>query len=83
MALTYYLTIDGIVGGSQADGHKGAFDIVDYNFDLSALASSVSSGGGASKATFSPLTVDLDLNSGLTALLGDVAQRRAPRLDRT
>ncbi|MDE5447390.1 hypothetical protein GWG65_40080, partial [Bradyrhizobium sp. CSA207] len=41
-------------------------------FDVSALISATS-GGGTSKPTFSPLTVDLDLNSGLTALLKDVA----------
>ena len=51
-------------GGSQVEGHEGAFEINGFDFDVSALA------GG--KATFSPLTVDLFLRTGLTALLGDV-----------
>src|SRR5215471_12002574 len=73
-AQTYYLTIDGIDGGSTVVGHAGAFAIGDFNFDVSALVSALSGGGGASgKATFSPLTVDLSLASGLTTLLGDVA----------
>src|SRR5262249_60082252 len=63
-----------IVGDSISDGHEGAFDVSDYSFDVSAIVSAASgSGGGSSTTTFSPLTVDLDLNSGLTALLGDIA----------
>src|ERR1043166_9016965 len=74
MTLTYYLTIDGVDGGSQAAGQVGAFVIGDFSFDVSALVSALSGAGGASgKATFSPLTVDLALGSGLTTLLGDVA----------
>src|SRR5262249_26041513 len=69
-AQTYYLTIDGIDGGSNASGHAGAFVIGDFNFDVSALISALSVG----KTTFSPLTVDLTLGSGLTTLLGDVAR---------
>src|SRR5262249_36053894 len=70
MALTYYLTIDGIVGDSRAEHHEGSFQISDYSFDVSALVSALT---GAGIAKFSPLTVDLDLNSGLTALLRDIA----------
>src|SRR3954447_15229549 len=74
MALVYYLTIDGINGGSVSDRHTGAFDVADYNFDVSAIIDTVTGGGGgSSKPTFSPLTVDLDLNTGLTALLKDIA----------
>ena len=62
MALTYYLTIDGLNGGSQAPGHLGAFEINGFDFDVSALM------GGAGK-DFSPLTVDLFLSSGLVGLL--------------
>ena len=53
----------------------GAFDVADYNFDVSAIIDAVTGGGGGggtSKPTFSPLTVDLDLNTGLTALLKDI-----------
>src|SRR5690348_5111997 len=74
MALIYYLTIDGVVGDSTAAGHERSFAISDYSFDVSALVGSLSGGGGgAGKSTFSPLTVDLDLNSGLTTLLEDIA----------
>src|SRR5262249_14409540 len=69
-AQTYYLTIDGVDGGSAA----GALAISDLDFDVSALISATSGGGGAGKTTFSPLTVDLTLGSGLTTLLGDVAR---------
>jgi type VI protein secretion system component Hcp len=41
MSLTYYLTIDGIVGDSVVDGHEGEFQISDYSFDVSALVSAV------------------------------------------
>jgi type VI protein secretion system component Hcp len=73
MALIYYLTIDGVVGDSTAAGHERSFAISDYSFDVSALVSVLGGGGGAGKTTFSPLTVDLDLNSGLTTLLEDIA----------
>ena len=74
-ASTYFLTIDGINGGSVSDRHPGAFDVADYNFDVSAIIDAVTGGGGGggtSKPKFSPLTVDLDLNTGLTALLKDI-----------
>ena len=70
-----FWTIDGINGGSVSDRHTGAFDVADYNFDVSAIIDTVTGGGGgggSSKPKFSPLTVDLDLNSGLTALLKDI-----------
>ncbi|MDE5447392.1 hypothetical protein GWG65_40095, partial [Bradyrhizobium sp. CSA207] len=71
-AAAYFLTIDGVIGDSTRLHHEGAFNVIDYSFDVSALIGATS-GGGTSKPTFSPLTVDLDLNSGLTALLKDVA----------
>jgi type VI protein secretion system component Hcp len=70
MALTYYLTIDGIDGGSQAEGHEGAFEISGYDFDVSSLITAIAGGGAAQgKTDFSPLTVNLDLGEGLTDLL--------------
>lgn len=71
MALIYYLTIDGVVGDSQADGFEGAFTLGDYKIDVSSLISGTTSGGGAGKPVFSPLTVDLDLSSALAVLLKD------------
>jgi VCBS repeat-containing protein len=74
MALVYYLTIDGVVGDSLSDRNKGAFEVANYDFDVTAVISAVTGGGaGSSKPTFSPLTVELELGSGLTALLKDIA----------
>ena len=70
MTLTYYLTVDGVNGGSMNVGYPGAFAISDYSFDVSGLVSAVTGGGGSGgKATFSPLTVELAPGSGLMALL--------------
>src|SRR5882672_4485311 len=66
---TYYLTIDGLNGGSQSLTHPGAFEISTYSFDVSNL---VGAAAGTGKATFSPLVVDFNA-SGVTALLRDVA----------
>jgi len=75
MSLTYYLTIDGIVGDATVDGHQGSFAISDYRFDVSGLMSAVAgAGSGGGTPTFSPLMVDL--NSRLTALLKEVASGR-------
>jgi type VI protein secretion system component Hcp len=41
-AQSYYLTIDGVNGGSAVVGHEGAFAISDYSFDVSALVSALS-----------------------------------------
>ena len=77
MALTFYLSIDGIVGNSLREGYEGAFVVTDYDFDVSALVSTISGGAGStSKSTFSPLTVDLNIGSGLTDLLRDIAGGR-------
>src|SRR5262245_11533583 len=75
MSLTYYLTIDGIDGGSTAPGHEGAFEISSYDFHITLPPGGVigGSGGGSGVAEFSPLTVLLDLGLGSTALLRDLA----------
>jgi Ca2+-binding RTX toxin-like protein len=74
-AHSYFLTIDGIIGGSTVAGHEGAFGIADYSFDINSLvnAATAATGAGAGKPTFSPLTVDLDPGSDIAALLKDVA----------
>jgi type VI protein secretion system component Hcp len=74
MAVTYFLTIDGVDGGALVSGQAGAFEINDFDFDVSALVGAIGgTGGEAGKATFSPLTVDLTPDSGLTTLLDDAA----------
>jgi type VI protein secretion system component Hcp len=74
-AQSYYLTIDGIAGGSTSEGHEGSFDVNGYSFDVSAIVSAMRTGGGSGsgRTEFSPLTVDLDANSGLTSLLQHLA----------
>ena len=74
MSLTYYLTIDGVIGDVTAEDHEGSFLISDYSFDVSAFLTSVAGSGDTTvHKTFPPLMVDLDINSGLTALLKDIA----------
>lgn len=73
VALTYYLTIDGLNGGSKAAGHVGAFAIADdFAFDVSALVAPADQARNTGPADFEPLTVDLLLTSGLTGLLGKI-----------
>jgi type VI protein secretion system component Hcp len=74
--LTYYLTIDGVNGGSVSRDHQGAFEISSFNFDISNLTGAVGSGSGTGKSTFSPLTINLDANSGLAELLRNAATGR-------
>ena len=70
----FYLTVDGIVGNSQREGYEHSIEIAGYSFDVTALASAISGGGGgSSKSTFSPLMIDLNLGSGETDLLKDIA----------
>ena len=77
MAQRYYLTIDGVAGGSARDGHEGAFDVNGYSFDVSAIvAATRGAGGGSGHTTFSPLTVDLDANPAMAQLLNLAASGR-------
>src|SRR5262249_39213611 len=73
----YFLTIDGVAGSSTSEGHRGAFDVHGYDFDVSSIVNAGHGGGaGSSHPTFSPLTVDLNLNSGMTALTAGAASGR-------
>src|SRR5262245_23511471 len=73
--MAYFLKVDGVNGGSIDDQHKGEFDVLSYEFDLSALmATSTSSGGGTGKTTISPLIVDLAATPGLADLITKLAQ---------
>ena len=70
----FYLLIDGVDGGSTAEGHEGWFEIDGFNFDVTnSGANGSGGGGGAGKVTFSPLTVDLALPTSLTDLLAETA----------
>ncbi len=70
----YFLHISGIFGGATDDRHRGDFDVLGYEFDLSAVMSAASgTGGGSGKATISPLIVDLAATPGLADLLQKAA----------
>jgi VCBS repeat-containing protein len=74
----YFMLIDGIDGGSTDAHHQGWFDLNDMDFDVSQLVSLGGGGGGASgKPTFSPLTVEIANQSGITKLLQDLATGHA------
>ncbi len=67
----YYLLLDGIDGGSTAEGHKGWFEISDYDFDLTSPGTTISLAG---KLQFAPLTVTLGLGLGETDLFEMIAR---------
>ncbi len=69
----YYLLIDGIDGGSTAEGHEGWFEVSNYDFDVTALSSLGAGGFSVGKPKFAPLTVTLDSDAGLTGLLDPIA----------
>src|SRR5262245_31902256 len=74
MALTYLLRVDGATGDSTLKGYEGWFTVDEYTFkEFTALATHIGAGGGgAGKAQFDPLVVDLHgLPEGLVTLLRD------------
>jgi type VI protein secretion system component Hcp len=73
-ATKFFLSIDGLKGGSTDDAHKDWFEIDNFNFDVSTIPSAGGATGGATgKADFSPLSVDVSLISGLPGLLHNIA----------
>src|SRR5262249_45083252 len=58
-------------GGSTDAGHLGWFAVGNFALDVSDL---VSANGSVGKVTFAPLTVDVPVDSALTALLADAAR---------
>jgi type VI protein secretion system component Hcp len=58
--LTYYLYLDGIDGGSNAEGHRGAFEINGFDFDAR---------DGGRKPVFEPVTIDFHASSDVTRLM--------------
>jgi hypothetical protein len=54
VTLTYFLTIDGVDGGSRVRDHEGAFEITGFDFDLGQLVSALPGAGDAgAQAQFS------------------------------
>src|SRR5262249_13684989 len=65
----YYLLLDGMNGGVTTKGLAGAFNLDGFSFDLGHIDSGGSGGGGAGRATHTPITLDLALDPDLAALL--------------
>jgi type VI protein secretion system component Hcp len=75
--LHYFLKIDGVSGDSTVKGFEGWFSVDGYDIGVQNTGSlSSGGGGGAGKAEFSPLTVDIHSLAGLATLFGDVASGR-------
>ena len=75
-SLTYLLRVDGVTGDSTIDGYQGYFTVDEFTFnELTKLAAAgAGTGGGAGKAQFDPLMVDIaGLPPGLVTLLKDAA----------
>ncbi len=73
-ASDYFLTIDGVKGGSTEKNHKDAIDVLSFDWGLSAP---VSSGGGpglsGGKATFSDFSWTQDVDTAVPTLFVDAA----------
>ncbi|QAU38253.1 type VI secretion system tube protein Hcp [Bradyrhizobium guangdongense] len=75
--LTYLLKVDGIQGDSTVKGYEGAFTVDEFTFNELTKLAAGAGGGGAGKAQFDPLTVDIGkLSAGLVKLLADAATGR-------
>jgi VCBS repeat-containing protein len=68
-SFNYFLDIPGLTGGSQDAHHVGEFEAFGYEFDMANAISAIGGGGGAGKATFEPLIIDLAPTPGLVDLL--------------
>src|SRR5262249_6575614 len=72
--LHYFLKIGDLKGDSTVKGFEGWFSVDGYDIGVHNTGSlSSGAGGGAGKAEFSPLTVDIHSLAGLSTLFGDVA----------
>ena len=80
MSLAYYLKIDGLTGDSTNKTHPGSqgWFVVD-SFDICATALTSGAGGGARRAQFSPLSVDIHSLAGLAPLLADEVEGKASK----
>ncbi|HEX4554267.1 MAG TPA: type VI secretion system tube protein Hcp, partial [Xanthobacteraceae bacterium] len=70
--LHYFLKIDGLTGDSTVKGFEGWFSVDGFDLGVTNPSSfSSGGGGGAGKATFSPLSIDIHSLAGLAPLFGD------------
>jgi type VI secretion system secreted protein Hcp len=73
----FFLLVEGIGGDSTEAAHQGWFDIEGYSYDVSLPVGPVGGGGGTGdRPQFSPLAVNLDLDTGLAGLLAAAATGR-------
>jgi len=72
-ASNYFLTFDGIQGGSTAIHHEGAIDVQSFSWGLSMAAAIPGSGGGVGKAMFSDFAWSQQLDTAFPALFVDTA----------
>ena len=73
-AVDYFLTIDGVTGGSVDAKHKNAIDVLSFNWGLSVPVSTGGSGGGSvGKASFSDFSWTQGIDSSLPTLMVDAA----------
>ena len=71
-SLQYLLKIDGVTGDSTIKGYEGYFTVDEFTFNELTQLSAAAGGGGAGKAQFDPLMVDIaGLSPGLATLLKD------------
>ena len=84
MALTYYLTIDGIVGTLRATGTREHLTSTTTASIGRALVSAISGGAGRRQPEVDILAIDdrFNLGSGLTDLLKDHRDRQSHQVDR-
>ncbi len=82
-ALNYLLRVEGIEGDSTIDGYAGWFTVDEYTFGVLSQFGAAGGGGGAGKAKFDPLLVDLaGLPDGLVTLLKAAATgQHIPRVE--
>jgi type VI protein secretion system component Hcp len=70
----YFLTVQGMDGGSFNEIHPGSFDVNAFKFDVSNLfATTTGSGAGIGKAVFAPLSVNIEAGAHLNGLMNAAA----------
>jgi type VI secretion system secreted protein Hcp len=74
----YFLKIPGVTGDSTDTAHSGWFNVDGFDFGVS-TPTSVGTGLPTGRAHFSPLSVDLNSLTGITALLTDEVNHRLIR----
>ena len=74
----YFLKVPGVTGDSTDTAHPGWFNVDGFDFGVS-TPTSLGTGLPTGRAHFSPLSVDLNSLTGITALLTDEVNHRLIR----